>query len=348
MGYKRKPPISLLDLIEGQPGKSQQKLPPPPPKTQSVQMRSTSAQQKLPPPPPPPSQTSLPSGSMPGDPKKKKDKGQRLMEEKPVSSQEEDNTLRPSKQIKIGGKSQDRQVVTTSLEAQAWLPAPMLHGEPLRDDASLRDFNEGEGALEAAANDQGKALDLERERRFQATRTLKTSEADLAKAREELKAMTKAQDSAESGLEGAQNQAREQTRRLGEAEEQLRIARKLIAYFQAKVVTAEGAQREAEWAKYEAQRAKVKANFGREEVLATKEEAETAAYAEGVAEIEALYKAQVSGVCRHYCSQVWAEALKQAGVEASSDLWRADSVYYPLLSVRPPLMASRLRRLLRR
>ncbi|XP_065620263.1 histone-lysine N-methyltransferase ATXR2 [Quercus suber] len=100
MGYKRKPPTSLLDLIEGQPGKSQQKLPPPPLKT-----RSTSAQQKLPPLPPPPSQTSLPSGFVPADPKKKKDKVKRLMEDKPVSSQEEDNTLRPSKQIKIGGKS---------------------------------------------------------------------------------------------------------------------------------------------------------------------------------------------------------------------------------------------------
>ena len=37
MGFKRKPPTSLLDLIEGQPGKdaprkSQPKLPPPPPK----------------------------------------------------------------------------------------------------------------------------------------------------------------------------------------------------------------------------------------------------------------------------------------------------------------------------
>nr|XP_023920130.1 uncharacterized protein LOC112031655 [Quercus suber] len=63
IGYKRKPHTSLLDLIEGQPEKSQQKLPPPPPKTQSVQTRSTSAQQRLPPPPPPPpSQTSLPSG----------------------------------------------------------------------------------------------------------------------------------------------------------------------------------------------------------------------------------------------------------------------------------------------
>ena len=30
-------------------------------------------------------------------------------------------------------------------ESQAWLPAPMLGGEPLTDDASIRDFNEGIG-----------------------------------------------------------------------------------------------------------------------------------------------------------------------------------------------------------
>ena len=35
------------------------------------------------------------------------------------------------------------------------------------------------------------------------------------------------------------------------------------------------------------------------------------------------------GVCRLYCFQVWNEALKQAGVEASSDLWKVENVYYP-------------------
>ena len=50
----------------------------------------------------------------------------------------------------------------------------------------------------------------------------------------------------------------------------------------------------------------------------------------GVAESQATLKAQVPGVCRLYCSQVWNEALKQAGVEASSDLWKVENVYYPL------------------
>uniref|UniRef100_A0A7N2KTB5 Uncharacterized protein n=1 Tax=Quercus lobata TaxID=97700 RepID=A0A7N2KTB5_QUELO len=32
---------------------------------------------------------------------------------------------------------------------------------------------------------------------------------------------------------------------------------------------------------------------------------------------------------RLYCSQVWNETLKQVGVEASSDLWKVENVYYP-------------------
>ena len=50
----------------------------------------------------------------------------------------------------------------------------------------------------------------------------------------------------------------------------------------------------------------------------------------GVAETQAALKAQVPGVCRLCCSKVWNETLKQAGVKASSDLWRLENVYYPL------------------
>ena len=49
----------------------------------------------------------------------------------------------------------------------------------------------------------------------------------------------------------------------------------------------------------------------------------------GVAETQTTLKAQVPGVCRFYCSQVWNEALKQARVEASSDLRKVENVYYP-------------------
>ena len=57
--------------------------------------------------------------------------------------------------------------------------------------------------MEEVANDQSKALELERDKRLDATRTLKNSEDDLLKAREDLKEMTRARDSAESSLASA-------------------------------------------------------------------------------------------------------------------------------------------------
>ena len=75
--------------------------------------------------------------------------------------------------------------------------------------------------MEEMANDQGRTLDLKREKRLDATRTLKNSETDLLKAREDLKEVTRASDSAELGLASTQKQAEDQTRRLLEAEEQL-------------------------------------------------------------------------------------------------------------------------------
>ena len=53
------------------------------------------------------------------------------------------------------------------------------------------------------ANDQGRTLDLEREKHLDATRTLKNSETDLLKVKEDLKEVTRARDSAEAGLASA-------------------------------------------------------------------------------------------------------------------------------------------------
>ena len=72
--------------------------------------------------------------------------------------------------------------------------------------------------MEEMANDQGRTLDLEHEKHLDATRTLKNSKADLLKAREDLKEVTRARDSAKLGLASAQKQAEDQTRRLQEAE----------------------------------------------------------------------------------------------------------------------------------
>ena len=76
-------------------------------------------------------------------------------------------------------------------------------------------------------------------------------------------------------------------------------------------------------------RAKEEAEFARTEAECSKEKAKEEAYDLGVVETEAALKAQVPGVCRLYCSQVWNEALKQAGVDASSNLWKIECVFYP-------------------
>ncbi|XP_023921261.1 uncharacterized protein LOC112032733 [Quercus suber] len=172
-------------------------------------------------------------------------------------------------------------------------------------------------------------MDAEREKCLEATRTLKTSEEDLTKAREKLKAMTRARDNAVAGLAGFQKQAEDQTRRLGEAKDQLKIAKELIADLRKDVAAAEEAKRAAEWDKGEAERAKFEADQGREEAWASKEEAEEAAYAARAAKTAAAFKSQVPEVCLCYSSQTWGEALKQARVEASSALWKEESVYFP-------------------
>ena len=179
------------------------------------------------------------------------------------------------------------------------------------------------------ANDQSRTLELERYKRLDATRTLKNSKADLLKAREDPKEMTRYRDNAESSLTNAKKQAEDQTRRLLEVEDQLKIANEQIADLKKKLVEAEGAKNVAEWAKDEALRAKEEAEFARAEVKGSKEEAQEEAYDLGVAETQAALKAQVLGVCRLYYSQVWNKALKQAGVKASSNLWRVENVYYP-------------------
>ena len=136
MGIQRKSQRSLLDLIESQPGRgaqgksTQPKLPHSPPKS----------------PLPPPPQPSLPSKPDPADPKRKREqKGKDVVETGRSRVEHEDESHRAAKQQKTGQTSL-RGVEKGDhrpLEPQAWLPAPMLNGEPLREDASLRNFNGG-------------------------------------------------------------------------------------------------------------------------------------------------------------------------------------------------------------
>ena len=69
------------------------------------------------------------------------------METGRTRSSSEEEAHWPTKQLKIsnapsGGPLRGE---VQQPEPQAWLPAPMLGGEPLTDDASIRDYNGGIG-----------------------------------------------------------------------------------------------------------------------------------------------------------------------------------------------------------
>ena len=69
------------------------------------------------------------------------------METGRAHSSNEEEAHRPTKQLKISNapsRGPEMGEVQQS-EPRAWLPASMLGGEPLTDDASIRDYNEGIG-----------------------------------------------------------------------------------------------------------------------------------------------------------------------------------------------------------
>ena len=96
-----------------------------------------------------------------------------------------------------------------------------------------------------------------------------------------------------------------------------------------KLIMADNTKGVAEFARDETVRAKQEVELARNEAEAARDKAKEEGYETGVAETQASFKAQIPGVCRLYCSQVWEEALKQDGVEVSSDLWKAESIFYP-------------------
>ena len=183
--------------------------------------------------------------------------------------------------------------------------------------------------MEEEVNNRSKAAESERSKRITASKTLQATEDELAKAKADLITATRERDSALSGLTSAQKQAEDQTKCLLIAEDQLKAAKELIEDLNKKLATAEHDKGVAEYARDEAQRARWEADFARKEAEAAKDTVEEDGYNAGVAETQAILKAQIPGVCRLYCSQVWGEALKRAGVDASSDLWRAENIFYP-------------------
>ena len=146
MGIQRKPQRSLQELLESLPGwgevgkPAQPKLPPPPPKSP---LRA--------PQPPPPSRTEQP------DPKRRSEpKGKEVIETGRPRPSIEEEAHRPTKQQRVShapNRGPERGEVQLP-KPQAWLPVPMLGGEPLTDDTSIRDYNGGIGCHVASVMEE--------------------------------------------------------------------------------------------------------------------------------------------------------------------------------------------------
>ena len=61
---------------------------------------------------------------------------------RPTSEEEAQRAVKQQKVSHVPNRGAKRTDIQPP-EHQAWLPAPMLGGEPLMDDASIRDFNGG-------------------------------------------------------------------------------------------------------------------------------------------------------------------------------------------------------------
>ena len=70
----------------------------------------------------------------------------------------EEEVQRATKQQKVGHRGLEKRVVP---EPQAWLPAPMLNGAPLMDNASIRGFQGGNGSHVADALERTLLLPLD-------------------------------------------------------------------------------------------------------------------------------------------------------------------------------------------
>ena len=131
--------------------------------------------------------------------------------------------------------------------------------------------------------------------------------------------------SAAVALDNVERQVKGQRVLLHNAEDQLAASKEQIATLKKKLEEVQKVKDQAEKAKKEAKK--------------VWEEVEQHRYDVGVAKTEDALKAEVPGVYRTYCLQVWNEALNLAGVEASSVHRKAESVYYPP-AIRPSASSS--------
>ena len=166
-------------------------------------------------------------------------------------------------------------------------------------------------------------LDDERKRRVVTMQTLTIAKNSNADLRKKLTAEEQARKSTNAALKGAETQAESQRKLTNEAKEQLAASKKQVAALKQQLEEAKRLKDQAEKARMQAEEDKAKAE--RE-----KDEAEQYGYDVSVVETEDTLRAEVPAICHAYCTQTWEEALNQAGVEASSQLRKPESIVFPL------------------
>ena len=145
-------------------------------------------------------------------------------------------------------------------------------------------------------------LDDEKKRRVAAVQTLTIAENSNADLKKRLTTEEQARKSAYATLKGAEKQARSQRKLTNEAKEQLVASKEQVAALKQQLDEAKKLKDQAEKAKMQTEEDKAKAKKERDE-------AEQHGYNVGVAETEDTLRAEVSAVCRAYCTQTWEEAL---------------------------------------
>ena len=151
-------------------------------------------------------------------------------------------------------------------------------------------------------------FDAEAQTQREVEKALSTTNHEKTQLVEKLKAAESTRQSAEARLKTTKAQAEDQYKQLYTTQINLATEKATVLDLQAELQTAQEALKVAQ----EAAKA-----------------AEAAAYERGVLETEARLTAEVTVVCRDYCTETYFQAFDRGRIPVDSDLRRADQVYYP-------------------
>ena len=153
--------------------------------------------------------------------------------------------------------------------------------------------------------------------------TLTIAENSNTDLKKKLIVEEQAKKSADAALKGAEKQAESQRKLTNEAKEQLAASKEQLAALKKQL-------EEAKKLKDQAEKARVQAKEDNAKAEKERDVAEQHGYDVGIAETEDTLRVEVPAVCRAYCTQTWEEAFNRAGIDASSELIKPESIIFPL------------------